>query len=287
MKILYITKWMHHKNHHALMNYKNIEFTMINSIDEVKNPEEYDCVLSPAEPIDVSKYPNTKFIFGPHFSVFPDEKLITIKGKNTVYNNLSDWVLNDWQKSPYCSNLKSIKLPFGVDTDKFKPSKPISQRNNVFVYFKTRNPDELQLVENYLKTKNINYRIFNYNNRYNEDDFLNYLKESKYGIWIGRHESQGFGLQEALSTGVPLLVWDVKSMNQEYGYNYSDIPATVIPYWDESCGEVFYEFSQLEKSHETLINNVEKYNPRKYIEENLSMEVCEKKLIDVIDNIGL
>lgn len=29
-------------------------------------------------------------------------------------------------------------------------------------------------------------------------------------------------------------------MSQEEGYNYPDIPANVIPYWDERCGEFFY-----------------------------------------------
>jgi hypothetical protein len=285
MKILYITTWMHHKNHHALMNYKNIEFKMINSIHELINPEEYDCVISPSEPIDTSKYPNAKFIFGPHFSVFPDENLLKIQTKNAVYNNLCDWVRNDWQKSPYCSNIKSITMPFGVDTERFKPTKPINERDKIFVYFKNRHPNELYLLEKYLKTKNIEYKMFHYEHRYHEADYMNYLQESKYGIWLGRHESQGFALQEALSANVPLLVWNVKSMNQEYGCNYEDIPATVVPYWDNTCGETFYNYEELETTHNILLQNIGKYNPRKFIEENLCMEVCEQKLIKTIQDI--
>ena len=34
------------------------------------NLSEFDVVYSPCLPIDVSKYPNTKFIFGPHFSIY-------------------------------------------------------------------------------------------------------------------------------------------------------------------------------------------------------------------------
>jgi len=280
---------MHDKNNHALMNYKNIEFTTIYFVDEVEKYDlsQYDCVLSPHTPIDVSKYPNTKFIFGPHFSVFPDDKLLTIKGNNTVYNDLSEWVLNSWSKSDFTSNLNLITCPFGVDTNKFNKIKSINERNEVFVYFKNRSPGELELVKHFLNSKNINYRIFSYHNRYSEIDYLSYLQNSKYGIWVGGHESQGFGLQEALSCGVPLLVWNVKSMNQEYNSNYEDIPATTIPYWDERCGEIFYDSSDFENVYDKFIKNIENYKPRDFVLENLSMEICENKLIETINNINV
>jgi len=287
MKILYVKTWMHDKNHHALMNYKNIEFTTIYSVDEVERHDlsQYDCVLTPQMPIDVSKYPNTKFIFGPHFSIFPNDKLNNIKGKNSVFNLLSNWVVNCWVKSQFCENLNLVKIPFGVDTNNFKNVNRINDRNEVFVYFKNRSPDELETVKNFLNFKNINYRIFSYHNRYNENDYLNYLQNSKYGIWVGGHESQGFGLQEALSCDVPLLVWNVKSMNQEYKSNYDDVPATSVSYWDERCGETFYDISELENVYYKFTKNIENYRPREFILENLSMEVCENKLIETINNI--
>jgi len=288
MKILYVKTWIHDKNHHALMNYKNIEFTTIYSVDEMEiyDLSQYDCVLSPHMPIDVSKYPSTKFIFGPHFSVFPDDKLLIIKGNNSIYNNLSVWVVDLWYRFPLTLNLKILALPFGVDTTKFNKVKHINDRNEVFVYFKNRSPDELETVKNFLNCKNINYRIFSYHNRYDENDYLNYLQKSKYGIWVGGHESQGFGLQEALSCDVPLLVWSVKSMKQEYGSKYEDIPATSIPYWDASCGEFFYDSPDFENAYNKIITNIEHYKPREFILENLSMEVCENKLIETIDNIN-
>lgn len=287
MKILYVKTWMHGKNHHALMNYKNIEFTTIYSLDEVENYDlsHYDCVVSPHMPINVSRYPNTKFIFGPHFSVFPEKHQIeTIRGDNAMYIQPSDWARDVWVNNCFCNNrIKS--LPFGVDTNKFNKIKPINERNEVFVYFKNRSPSDFEYIKNFLYSKNINYKIFSYHNRYNESDYLNCLQNSKYGIWVGGHESQGFGLQEALSCDVPLLVWSVKSMNQEYGSNYEDIPATTVPYWDERCGEVFYNISDLENTYDKFISNIEHYKPDEFILENLSMEVCENKLIETINLI--
>jgi hypothetical protein len=237
-------------------------------------------------PLPVSKYPNTKFIFGPHFSIFPEKNHIElIKGnKNVIYIQPSDWARDTWVNNLLCKEIKIQTLPFGVDTNKFNKVNH-DKKKEVFVYFKYRNPSDLELVTNFLNCKNINYRIFSYQQRYNEFEYLSYLQESKYGIWIGGHESQGFALQEALSCDVPLLVWSVKSMNQEYKSNYSNIPATSIPYWDERCGEVFYNFSEIESAFNKFINNIENYKPREFILENLSMEVCEKKIINLIENI--
>lgn len=287
MKILYIKYGMHHKNHNSMMSYKNITLYIIEKPDILNTLDlsQFDCVYSPSIPIDVNKYPNTKFIFGPHFSVFPEKKQMDIiRRSNVIYVQPSEWAANVWRNSDLCKNISVKSLPFGVDTDKFRNNKLISERDNVFIYFKSRNPIFLNTIEMFLKSKGINYKIFSYKTRYDENTYIEYLKNSKYGIWIGRHESQGFALEEALSMNVPLLVWDVKSMNEEYGYNYADIPATVIPYWDERCGEFFYDITKLDNIFNLFISKLETYKPREYILENLSMEKCEQKLIDIIEN---
>jgi hypothetical protein len=293
IKILFIDDYIHKKNKIALQNYKNIYFDIIsirygrNEIEDYLHKidlKKYDCVFSPATPINTSLFPQTNFLFGPHFSVFPDDKINIIKNKNAFYNLLSDWVVNFWKKYEIVNNLNIVKIPFGVDTNKFAPNKEIAQRNNVFVYLKERDPINYKCILNFLSYKNINYTVINYNDKYEESHYLNILKNSKYGIWVGRHESQGFALQEALSCNVPLLVWNVVSMNQAYGYNMLDQFATCIPFWDERCGSVFYEEKELQKTFDSFIEKIETFTPREYILENLSMEVCEKQLIDAIQN---
>ena len=287
MKILFIRSSCHIKNFNFILKCKNIQFTIANNIHDAYNYnfEDYNCVYSPCDAIDITKYPNTKFIFGPQFSVFPDGRLNIIKSTNSVYNLLSDWVVNAWSSFEYCNNLKLVKLPFGVDSEKFKSIKPVQERSNVFVYFKRRNPSELNYLLSFLQTKNIEIKIFDYVSRYSEEEYLNYLQNSKYGIWLDAHESQGFALQEALSCDVPLLVWNVSSMNQEHNSGYNDIPATTIPYWDEKCGEKFNNINELEETYNKFINNIEFYKPREFILENLSVESCENKLIEFIKSL--
>lgn len=278
--LVYKSDNCHHKNLNSLNKYNNINFTY-SSGNEILNIEKYDCVLSFSEVIDISKYPNTYFIFGPQFSVFPDDKLKYIKGNNSYFNCLSQWVCNYWKSYEISQGVNFVKLPFGVETDKFTEINP-NKREKVFIYYKQRNPNELNYLINFLNKMHISFHIFNYRGKYKENEYLQYLQESKYGIWLGCHESQGFALEEALSCNVPLLVWNVSSMNQEFGQNYSDIPATSVSYWDESCGEYFYHSNELEEKFQIFLSKFDTYNPRQFIMNNLSMEVCEKRLIDFI-----
>jgi glycosyltransferase involved in cell wall biosynthesis len=284
MKILFINTWMHHKNMQSLLLYNSIELEIVNKISDIDKYDltTFDCVYSPSDPIDVSKFPETSFVFGPHFSTFPTEKLLTIKSKKSSYIVLSDWVKNLWQAFDICDTLKLVDIPFAVDTKKFCEIKPIQQRNLVFIYYKSRQPQELECIENLLKHNNIQYRIFHYHHRYNESEYLEYLQNAKFGIWVDAHESQGFALEEALSCNVPLLVWNITSMNQEYGQHHSDIQATTIPYWDDKCGEYFYNMTDFQEKSRKFFNNLDSYRPREYILENLSPSICEKKFIDMV-----
>jgi hypothetical protein len=288
MNILYINTGMHIKNDYAIKNYKNINLHISNTIEVLNNLDlkHFDCIYSPALPIEVSKYPNVKFIFGPHFSVFPENpKIDIIKGKNVIYIQPSEWARDVWRNNSLCNEVRIESLSFGVDTDKFEEKYQIQERSKVFLYFKRRMPNELNGLLQFLNYKNIEVKIFDYVSRYSEEEYLHYLQHSKFGIWLDAHESQGFALEEALSCNVPLLVWNIRTMKQEFNSNYDYIPATTIPYWDERCGEYFYEIEELERTFELFMSKLETYEPRKYVLENLSIHVCENKLTEIIKNI--
>jgi len=275
MKFLILGNF-HHKNKFGLeliLNKLNIEFSYKNNLSDINN---FDIIYSPSLPIDTSKFPTKKFIFGPHFSVFPDNKLNKINNihKNSIYIQPSVWAKNAWINVENIIPL--LPIPFPVDTVKFKPNNLI-KKEKVFIYFKRRSPNELNFLINFLKNNNINFVIFDYVRRYSEDSYLKYLKESKYGIILDAHESQGFAIEEALSCNVPLLVWNTKFMSQEYNSRYPNIPCSTIPYWDERCGEYFYNQNDFEKTFNLFINKLETYQPRNFIIENLSLDACLKK----------
>ena len=282
MKILIIGNF-HHKN---MIGLKLIlkETGFIYKFGNINEINEFDIIYSPIIPIDSSKFPNKKFIFGPHFSVFPDNRLLQINNinNNSIYIQPSDWARDTWinMNAEIVLPIKTFSFP--VEIDKFKPFEN-SKKNEIFVMFKQRNPKELEYITNFLDKENINYKIFDYIKKYKEEDYIECLKNAKYGIWIGRHESQGFALEEALSYNIPLLVWEVRFMSQEFRSNYPNIYGSVIPYWDKRCGEYFYEENQFKESYDKFINNLEIYRPREYILENLSPKKCAENFLDLIN----
>jgi len=289
MKVLIVGNF-HHKNmegYKRIFNFLNYPITFDNTKINI-----CDIIISPAMNIDSSKFPNKKFIFGPHFSLFPDNRLYLINNihKNSVYIQPSSWPIKFWEHYQYFNDFQKSKLsvpfkpfPLPVNTDKFIPVK--NKREKVFIYFKRRKREELTLIQTFLQNKNIDYKIFNYIKRYQEEDYLKYLQESKYGIILGAHESQGFAIEEALSCNVPLLVWNVKSMKQEEGTNYLDLFATSIPYWDNRCGEYFYKKEEFETKYNEFISKLDTYKPREFILENLSVEKCAENFKTLVSNI--
>jgi len=284
---LIIKNWIHPKNEEGLikmLNYLNWEYNY-GTIDDI-NDDKWKIIYSSSEPLDFSKNPNKLWIFGPHFCMYNEEKKydrINVKQDNLIFIQPSQWAI-DVLKNMHPNLIFNMKiLSFPVNTDKFNEVNNINQRTEVLIYYKSRKMNELEFIVNNLNQRNINnFRIFSYKHRYDEGDFINYLKVCKYGIVVDAHESQGFAIEEMLSCNVPLLVWDVKSLNQEEGFNHPDYYASSIPYWDERCGEYFYNENEFNDKYKLFIDNLDKYKPREFILENLSTEKCAEKLKKII-----
>jgi hypothetical protein len=234
--------------------------------------------------------PNVKHIlYGPHNFVFPQTPWtyrIEPVFERSIYTCLSSHVQKIWEQFPQI--VMPIKpLPFPVDVEKFKPES-LEKIYDCFVYFKSRSKQNLQYIENILLSLNYNYKVLSYGN-YKEEEYIDVLNKSKFGVWLGAHESQGFALQECLSMNVPLIVCNVKSLNDEingegnhsymeYKDSY-DLSATSCPYFDERCGTVLYDLNELPNSLENMKNNYTSYQSRNYILENLSPKVCYERII--------
>ena len=280
---------MHFKNKTGIvlfLDYLKLDYKICN-VSDIKNfINYYDIIIFAHTPFDTSLFPMKKFIFGPGFSTFPNNRLLAINNihNNSIYIQPSKWAADTWRNLNVEKVIKIKEFPFPVEMDKFSPIKN-TEKNEIFIMFKQRDPKELEYIISFLSKISVNYKLFNYQTKYNENEYKSCLQNAKYGIWIGRHESQGFALEEALSCNIPLLVWDVNFMSQEYGYNYPDIPATVIPYWDNRCGEYFKEKENFEETYYKLINKLDTYKPREYILENLSPEKCGDNFIKLINDI--
>ena len=300
MKILFVDTFCHWKNKlgfKLLCQENSIESVITD--DPQYYQDTYDLVIVPSSYIPCEIFSHAKVVmYGPHNFVFTNQQW---KGpqqrfsSNCVYNLLSDWILNVQEEFGGMS-LKPVAIPFPVDVQRFCPSESPSQpRYDCFVYFKGRKQELLGFAESALKSLGLRYTILRYGS-YTEEEYLDILRSSRFGLWIGSHESQGFALQEALSTNVPLLVWNVKSMFDEYNreneISYKEdqqkykLKATSIPYWDSCCGEVFYEKEDLVTRLQKLNAEAYSYNPRKYILNELSPKACYHRFETLVKELS-
>lgn len=282
MKV-FIAGWYHPKNRESLI--KSCE---ILGWEQVTNISDANVVFSGDKYFDTKEYPEKRFVFGPHFCVIPNSEVrrLSNERKNAVYIQPSFSPVYMWVNEYGVNNIGIRIYPFGVNTEKFCPSEN-TIRDQVFVYYKRRDPKELDFLVNFLVKMGIKFRLIEYG-KYTESDYIEILNTSVYGIWLGSHESQGFALEEALSMGVPLLVWSTRFMKQEYGsFDYDSITtnSTSVPYWDTRCGAVFYSADQLEYTWQKFQSKLPDYDPRGYIIETLSMKKRAESLKNLVESI--
>jgi glycosyltransferase involved in cell wall biosynthesis len=182
--------------------------------------------------------------------------------------------------------------PTGIDTNYFK-ERSKENCDVVLIYFKQRKEEELNIVKNLLEENKIKFETIIYG-KYDQKDYLEKLKSVKYLIWIGRQESQGIALQEALATNVPILVWDVSSVghwepssekekeifnDQENNYNNT----TSAYYFDDTCGIKTKEKESLKMLIEEMESRWREFEPRNYILKNLNLKKQASDLLKLFE----
>lgn len=149
------------------------------------------------------------------------------------------------------------------------------------IYFKRRNTDELKMVQDFFEKRGITYHVVSYGN-YHDEDLEKLCSKCKFCFLLNGTESQGIAVQEIMSTNTPLLVWDVTEWTDQ-GEEYR-VPATSIPYWSDKCGKVFYTINDLDITFSEFYDRIDQYNPREYVEKNLSFKTSVKKLMEIIND---
>jgi hypothetical protein len=217
-------------------------------------------------------------LLGPNIAVLPiDNKYLLEHG-----NYLKCLVPSEWVKNKYSRWIPENKIsvwPVGIDTNKFINFCDTENKEYDFlVYFKRRNIDDLLFIRNFLTDMNKSFITVEYGS-YTDEDLINLISKCRYGFIIDGCESQGLAIQEMLSCDLPLIVWDKKYW-EDRGDDYK-ILATSIPYFDENCGVYFFNKDEIDDKFSFFLQK--KYSPRKYIENNLSIDISTKKIISIIN----
>lgn len=234
---------------------------------------------------EVVKIKDVAAIVGPNLYVTPRQIPNYIDISKVLYLHPAPWVIDMWKEGGF-NRAPLAAWPTGIDTDIFIPKG--SGKNNVLIYFKERFPEELAYAEELLTSKNISYTVIQYG-KYTEEEYQKLLENSRYIIWIGRQESQGIALEEALSTNVPILVWDVPHLGHWQSnpsamavFNEQEntfTGATSAYYFDKRCGLIIRDRNTLSEDINYLEKNWGNLTPRKYILEELSLAKQARELI--------
>ncbi len=180
--------------------------------------------------------------------------------------------------------------PIGIDVELWSPVPEDKKTTDVLLYNKIRweheHYDEVLLnpIRESLRKRGLSFTELKYGS-YKEENFHQALKDCRTMIFICEHETQGIAYQQALACNIPLLVWERGGPWKDPEYypdrvNYG--PVSAVPYWDERCGEKFTDYREFEAAFDLLQENqkTEKYSPRDYIIENLTLEKCAQGYID-------
>ena len=224
-----------------------------------------------------SKIEQDTTIIGPQVWMFDGYGQFLIENQNYYKKIIAP---SQWVKDKFINkfNIPEDKLavwPVGIEE-----FNNIREPNyDCLIYFKRREQKELDAVKQFLDNKNLSYKMVEYGT-YGEDGFKQLVNSAKFCFLINGTESQGIAVQEIMSMGVPIIAWDIKEwLDQGEAYR---VPATSIPYWDERCGEVFFNIDDLEVTFSKFYATLDQYDPKAFIKDNLSFECSVKTLLDIL-----
>mgnify|MGYP001169372746 CR=1 FL=1 len=196
---------------------------------------------------------------------------ILVASKHVKYNLIEEMGLNVQPKNIFV-------CPSGIVSNK-KITLKNQERSGALIYFKKRNPEELDFVVKMLESRNIKYKLVHYGN-YKNKDLNKLIDNSKFGILLCRTESQGFAIQNMMARNLPLYVWDMK-INRYGGYKLS---GTSVSMWNEKCGRIADNKKEFEEYFDVFINNLEKYSPEKFVKKELTYEKFEENMLNLFSS---
>ncbi|WP_316796702.1 hypothetical protein [Pedobacter agri] len=185
----------------------------------------------------------------------------------------------------------------GIDTIKWSPHiKKNKLVADFLIYDKIRwerlfyQTELINPIKKELEKLGLSYNIIRYG-EYNHQDFIDELSEAKAVIFLCEHETQGIAYQEILATNTSIFAWDRGGFWQDpyyYPHKVKYEPVTSVPYWDNRCGMKFKDLNDFNSALPQFIKNLNNniFEPRKYILENLTLEISAQKYLNIMNSIN-
>jgi hypothetical protein len=189
-----------------------------------------------------------------------------------------DWVRDNFIAD--CPELRGrvMSWPAGVDIKYWCPSPAAKEQKMALIYDKPKRGPVVSVADYaaLVEKQGIQASIIKYG-QYMPEDYLNMLRQCCVLIGFTPDESQGIAWAEAWSVNVPTLMW-----TQDYvtfkGRTYR---VSTSPYLTPQTGVFFQSLTEFEMVFEQWNNSRDQFRPRQWVLENMSDEVCARKLCDL------
>lgn len=253
-----------------------------------RHPERLACIIGKPQVLDKVAWKNP-ILFGAAVYSHPlaDPTLLQRLPIRKVL------VPGPWMKrmcEPYWGDAVEV-WPVGIDTGLWKPTPGNDREFDVLLYDKVRweherYEDELiEPIRESLRSLDLTFAEIRYG-YYREEEFHDLLARCRSMIFLCEHETQGIAYQQALSAGVPILAWDRGGpwKDPEYFPDRVDFqPVSSVPYWDERCGRRFDGFASFGDEWSGFWEGClsGRFQPRDYIVENLTLEICAQRYLEI------
>jgi glycosyltransferase involved in cell wall biosynthesis len=182
--------------------------------------------------------------------------------------------------------------PVGIDTDKWQSLASDRKEIDILIYDKVLwdhdsyersliRPIRRFLTENKRSFQQIRYGF------YEEREFFTALCKCRTMIFLCEHETQGIAYQQALSCGVPIMAWERGGFWRDPTYFPERVifePVSSVPYWDDRCGRRFSDLADFERKWSDFWIDAQsnRFSPRDYILENLTLEKCARDYVEIV-----
>lgn len=283
---------------------RKVAFNLMRGLDQIGYPYVVNAALDATDMLWIHDDPaalaaaaslpaSIAVIAGPNIYTVPREISTSIDISRTLWLSPSLWVKNFWQESGFRHEPHAI-WPVGIDTAAFAPTDR-GQRDTIVVYVKQRAEKDVRMIIDALDTTKVCYQIIRYG-AYQEDEYRSLLARARAMVWLGRSESQGIALLEALAADVPVLVSNIIHFGDWEGPGHGRFTAaelafpgaTAAPYFDAACGMIANNVDETIAILPRFLTTLSAYTPRAYVEAHLSLERQARAMIDLYsDHFGI
>ncbi len=256
-----------------------------------KNPEDIACIIGKPHLLLERRWINP-VVFGAGIYSHP----IDYPNLLTQHPNIKRILVpGEWMRQmfePYYAD-KVLAWPTGIDTDSWKPA-PETKSVDFLIYDKVRwehdryNDTLISPIIKTLNDRNLTHLYIRYGN-YTPAELKDKISKCKAVIFLCEHETQGLAYQQILATNIPILAWDRGGYWQDPNYYPDKVkysPVSSVPYWDERCGRKFTGIEDFYQNLTGFLHDINKFKPRDYILENLTLEKCAEEYLKIVQSIN-